>query len=141
MAKDVDANHDGVITAEEAKAANFGGFFRALDVNGDGKLTPEDLDLMKANMAKGENVLVAVKAGGHGALGAEKVAWKQTGGLPYVPSPLFYHGRVYLVSDGGMVSSFDARTGNPFYQQERLEAAGSYYASPWRRTDGSICIA
>jgi len=130
LAKNVDANHDDVITAEEAKAANFGGFFRALDANGDGKLTPEDLDLMRAGMAKGENVMVAVKAGGHGELGAEKVAWKQTSGLPYVASPLFYHGRVYLVRDGGMVSCFNAKTGAPFYQKERLDAAGSYYASP-----------
>jgi outer membrane protein assembly factor BamB len=130
FAKNVDANHDGVITAEEAKAANLGGFFRALDANGDGKVTAEDFDLMRANMAKGENVMVAVKAGGHGELGGEKVAWKQTSGLPYVPSPLFYHGRVYLVRDGGMVSCFNAKTGAPIYQKERLDAAGSYYASP-----------
>ncbi len=130
LAKDVDANHDGVITADEASAAHFGGFFRALDANGDGKLTREDLDLMKANMAKGENVMVAVKPGGHGELSAEKVAWTQTTGLPYVASPLYYHGRIYLVRDGGMVSSFDAKTGLPFYQKERLDAPGSYYASP-----------
>jgi outer membrane protein assembly factor BamB len=100
------------------------------DVNGDGKITPEDIDLMKAQMAKGENVLVALKPGGHGKLSAEQLAWKQTSGLPYVPSPLCYRGRVYLVRDGGMVSSFDAKTGNPYYQKERLEAEGSYYASP-----------
>jgi outer membrane protein assembly factor BamB len=29
-----------------------------------------------------------------------------------------------------MVSSFDAKTGNPYYQKERLDAGGSYYASP-----------
>ena len=29
-----------------------------------------------------------------------------------------------------MVSCFDAKTGNPFYLQERLEAIGNYYASP-----------
>ena len=85
---------------------------------------------MKAQMAKGENVMVAVKAGGHGELGTNEVAWKQTIGLPYVPSPLFYHGRVYLVRDGGMVSCFDAKTGTSYYQKERLDAAGSYYASP-----------
>lgn len=130
IAKMADANHDGVITAEEAKAAGFGGFFRGLDLNGDGKLTAEDMDLMKAQMAKGENVLVAVKAGGHGELDGDNLAWKQTSGLPYVASPLFYRGRVYLVRDGGMVSSFDGKTGAPYYQKERLEAIGSYYASP-----------
>jgi outer membrane protein assembly factor BamB len=105
-------------------------FLRGLDYNHDGKLTAEDLDAMKANMAKGENVLIAVKPGGKGELTQSQVAWKQTRGLPYVPSPLYYNERVYLVRDGGIVSSFNARTGQPYYQQERIEAIGSYYASP-----------
>jgi outer membrane protein assembly factor BamB len=130
LAKAADKNHDGVITLEEAKAAGFGSFFKSMDVNGDGKITAEDLDLMKAHLALGENVLVAVKPGGHGKLSADNVAWKQTSGLPYVSSPLFYRGRVYLVRDGGMVSSFDAKTGAPYYQKERLDADGNYYASP-----------
>jgi outer membrane protein assembly factor BamB len=130
LAKEADKNHDGVITEEEAKAAGFGGFFRAFDVNGDGKITAEDMELMKAQMAKGQNLLIAVRPGGHGELNAEQVAWKETSGLPYVPSPLFYRGRVYLVRDGGMVSCFDAKTGNPYYQKERLDAEGNYYASP-----------
>lgn len=125
-----DRNHDGAITPDEAKGSWLASFFKAFDVNGDGKITSEDVDLMKARMAKGDNVMVAVKPGGHGDLTAEKVAWKQTNGLPYVASPLFYRGRVYLVRDGGMVSSFDAATGSPYYQKERLDAIGSYYASP-----------
>lgn len=125
-----DKNHDGVITQDEATAAGWGSFFRGLDINGDGKITREDLDLMKAQMSKGENVLVAVKPGGSGELAERQVAWKQTTGLPYVASPLYYRGRVYLVKDGGMVSSFDAKTGKAFYEKERLDAPGSYYASP-----------
>jgi outer membrane protein assembly factor BamB len=57
-----------------------------------------------------------------------------------VPSPLFYQGRLYLIRDGGMISSFDARTGKAFYLQERLEALGSYYASPVA-ADGRIYLA
>ena len=130
LAKMADTDHDGKITAEEAKAAGFGGFFKSMDVNGDGVITAEDIDLMKAQMAKGENVMVALKPGGRGELSETQVAWKQTVGLPYVPSPLYYRGRVYLVRDGGMASSFDAKTGKPYYEKERLDAAGSYYASP-----------
>jgi len=130
LAAKADVNHDGIITLEEAKAAGWGGYFKSFDANGDGKVTAEDLDLMKSRMAKGDNVLVAVKPGGKGELTKEAVAWKQTGGLPYVPSPLYYRGRVYLVRDGGMVSCFDAKTGAPFYEKERLDAVGNYYASP-----------
>jgi outer membrane protein assembly factor BamB len=91
-------------------------------------------------MAKGKNVLVAVKPGGKGELTESQVAWKQTRGLPYVPSPLYYRGRVYLIRDGGLMSSFDARTGQPHFQQERIDAIGSYYASPVA-ADGHIYVA
>jgi outer membrane protein assembly factor BamB len=45
-----------------------------------------------------------------------------------------------MVQDGGMVSSLDAKTGKPFYLQERLEAIGSYYASPVA-ADGRVYLA
>jgi outer membrane protein assembly factor BamB len=140
LASQADKNGDGVITFEEAKAAGMESFFKALDFNGDGKITADDIDSMNAMMAKGENVLVAVKPGGHGTLSEQQVVWKQTRGLPYVPSPLHYDGRVYLVRDGGMVSSFDAKTGQPYYQQERVDALGNYYASPVA-ADGRIYVA
>ena len=130
MAKPGDKDNDGALSFEESKAIGLDSFFKGMDINKDGKLTPEDFEIMLANMAKGENVLVAVKPGGKGTLGESQVAWKQTRGLPYVPSPLFYRDRVYLVRDGGIVSSFDAESGKPFYQQERIDAIGSYYASP-----------
>jgi outer membrane protein assembly factor BamB len=91
-------------------------------------------------MASGENVLVAVRPGGKGELGESQILWKQTRGLPYVPSPLHYRGHVYLVKDGGMVSCFDAKTGAVAYQQERLNALGNYYASPVA-ADGRIIVA
>ena len=39
-----------------------------------------------------------------------------------------------------MASSFDAKTGQPHYTQERLQAQGSYYASPVA-ADGRIYAA
>ena len=129
-AEKYDKNRDGKITLEEAKGTDLESFFRAQDLNHDGVLTREDIEGLRAMMAKGENVLLAIKPGGKGELSEDAVALKQTRGLPYVPSPLLYRGRVYLVKDGGMASSFDARTGKIFYQQERLNAASSFYASP-----------
>jgi len=98
------------------------------------------VDGMRSMMARGENVLVAVRPGGRGELGTNEIAWKQTRGLPYVPSPLYYKGHVYLVKDGGMVSCYDAKTGRPLYQQERLNALGNYYASPVA-ADGRVMVA
>jgi outer membrane protein assembly factor BamB len=130
MAATFDKNKDGAITRDEVKGTPLEPFFRAQDLNGDGKITEEDIAGMKAMTSKGENVMVAVRPGGKGELGSEHVAWKQTRGLPYVPSPLYYRGHVYLVKDGGIVSCYEAQTGKPAYQQERLNALGNYYASP-----------
>jgi outer membrane protein assembly factor BamB len=140
MAAAFDKNKDGAITADEVKGTPMETFFRAQDVNGDGKLTADDLETMKAMMSKGENLLVGIRPGGKGEVNESSITWKQTRGLPYVPSPLYYRGRVYLVKDGGMVSSFNAKTGEPDYQQERLNALGNYYASPVA-ADGKIIVA
>ncbi len=140
MAEKYDKNRDGSITPDEVKGTDLESFFRAQDLNHDGKLTKEDNDQMLAFMAKGENVAVAVKPGGRGELAESHVAWKFTRGLPYVPSPLYYQGRVYLVKDGGMVTSLNAKNGQAFYTQERLNALGSYYASPVA-ADGHIYVA
>ena len=75
-----------------------------------GKITKADWDLLQARNAKGENVLVAVKPGERGDPSQARPAWKFSRGLPYVASPLFYDGRLYLIRDGGLLSSFEART-------------------------------
>lgn len=135
----LDKNHDGKISLEEFDSGPV--WFKTQDVDKDGFITQQDWDLIGGLMKRGENVLLAVKPGGTGDLTATHVVWKATRGLPYVPSPLYYDGRVYLIRDGGMMSSFDAKTGQPFYQQERVQdALGSYYASPVA-ADGRIYVA
>jgi outer membrane protein assembly factor BamB len=134
-----DKNKDGVVTLDEFDEASRD-FYRGFDVNRDGKIDKTDWDQIMASLAKGENVLVAVKPGGRGNISQTHVAWKATRGLPYVASPLFYDGRIYLIKNGGMISSFEAKSGKPFYIQERLEAAGNYYSSPVA-ADGRIYIA
>lgn len=140
LAAAADANKDGTITLEESKAAGADAWFKAMDTNADGVQTAEDIELMQAAIARGQNVLLAVKAGGKGELTEKHVAWKQVRGLPYVPSPLYYKGRVYLIKDGGLFSSFDAKTGEVHFQQERLGTRGAYYASPVA-ANGTIYVA
>lgn len=135
-----DKNHDGEITFDEFDPEDRD-FARGMDRNHDGKITKADWDILQAHMAKSENVLVAVSPGGRGDITQTHVVWKATRGLPYVPSPLFYEDRLYLIKDGGMLSCFDVKTGKPCYMQERLEGAGgAYYASPVA-ADGRIYLA
>ncbi len=134
-----DKNGDGVVEAEEI-AVDRRDYWRGIDANRDGRYTAEDWEIRKGRNARAANLLIAVKPGGTGDISGSHVAWQYRPGLPYVPSPLVYGGRLYFVRDGGLMSSLDAQTGEAFYAQERLGAAGSYYASPVA-ADGRIYVA
>ena len=137
VAEKQDKNRDGHISVEEF--AEGPAWFKAQDIDGNGKLEKADWDAIGNLMKRGENVLLAIQPDGRGDITSTHVKWKQDRGLPYVASPLYYRGRVYLVKDGGMMSSFEASTGRAIYQQERLNALGSYYASPVA-ADGRIYV-
>lgn len=54
--------------------------------------------------------------------GTGAVAWSFTRDTPYVPSPVIVDGIVYfLKTNSGILSAFDARTGTPHYQNQRLD--------------------
>jgi outer membrane protein assembly factor BamB len=75
--------------------------------------------------------LMAIKLGKQGDLtGTDAVLWTQTKGLSYTASPVFHEGKFYAVTDNGLISCFDAKTGNPYYQQQRLPKAYNLKASP-----------
>lgn len=137
--KQMDQNGDGRVLLSEFDRAR-ADFLRGIDFNRDDEVTDEDLAVMREAAKRAENVLLAVEPGGTGDIGSTHVKWRYKRGLPYVPSPLYLDGRVYFVKDGGMVSSLDAASGEPYYAQERIGAMGSYYASPVA-ADGRIYLA
>ena len=59
------------------------------------------------------------------------IKWSLDADTPYVPSPLLYDGVIYLLkSNSGILSAFDAKTGKPHYQLQRLEGVPNVFASP-----------
>ena len=50
--------------------------------------------------------------------------------MPYVPSAILVNGQYFMVKDGGLCTSYDAKTGKEIYVQKRAVANGRYYASP-----------
>ena len=80
------------------------------------------------------NSLKAVRlAEAKGAVtGAPAIAWTLDRDTPYVPSPLLYDGTLYFMkSNNALISAFDAKTGKPYYQAQRIEALpGNVFASP-----------
>jgi len=72
-------------------------------------------------------VLLAVRPDGQGDVTETHVAWNLKRGVPLTPSPLLVGEELYIVSDNGIASCLDAKTGKQHWQ-ERL--GGSYSASP-----------
>ena len=70
---------------------------------------------------------LAVKLGGRGDVTESHLAWRIIKGAPHTPSMLAVGDELYMVSDGGIGSCVDARTGKVHWQ-ERL--GGSYSSSP-----------
>ena len=63
--------------------------------------------------------------------GTDAVLWSVDRDTPYVPSPLLDDGLLYLLkSNSGVLTAFDARTGQPRYGPERLRGIRNVYASP-----------
>ena len=57
------------------------------------------------------------------------MAWEHTVGVPECPSPLYHDGRLYLVKNGGIVTSLDGHSGEAI-ETGRVPGTGNYYASP-----------
>ena len=76
--------------------------------------------------------LLAIKLGGEGDISnnPDYIKWTNQRGNSYTPSPVVADGILYLVTDNGMISAFDALTGEVHYQQQRLPELQSYKASP-----------
>ncbi len=71
--------------------------------------------------------LMAVKLGGQGDVTDSHVVWRIKRGAPSTPSPLLVGGELYFVSDDGIASCVNAKSGERHWM-ERLN--GNYSASP-----------
>jgi len=67
--------------------------------------------------------LLAIRLGKSGDLtdSSEAIAWRHSKSTPYVPSPLLYGDRLYFFAGNtGTLSCFDAKTGKPHFEAERI---------------------
>jgi outer membrane protein assembly factor BamB len=98
-------------------------------------------------MRFGGGGLYAIKAGATGDISLKGnatsnagVAWSTKTGTS-APSPLAYQGYLYVLSQqGGMMTCYDAKTGEAKYSRERIPQAKSFWASPWAANGNIFCL-
>ncbi|MFN0054461.1 MAG: PQQ-binding-like beta-propeller repeat protein [Planctomycetales bacterium] len=96
----------------------------------------------------GNSPLFAVKASATGDITLKEgetsnagVAWSRTKAGPSMASPLLYEGRLYILEQrGGMVSCYDAKTGEPAYYRKRIPDAQGFTSSPWASHGKVFCL-
>jgi outer membrane protein assembly factor BamB len=73
---------------------------------------------------------IAVRAGGKGDVTQTNVLWSSQS-ASYVPSPVVYHGHLYVVSDQGSALCLEANTGKLVYKERLPGVSGGkpFYAS------------
>jgi len=130
-----DKNHDGKLSPDEyghdPDLIGLGQFAG----NKDGIVTKETWDeRQRLTLAHASLVAIRIENGPDTPAEAPMRArqlWKyQKSFIGVVPSPLVYDGALYLVKNGGLLTSFDAETGKVVKAGRIAGALGGYSASP-----------
>ncbi len=136
-----DKDHDGKLTPEEFPDPAFREAVLTIDRvfgNGDGAIDQKEWD-GGLKLGQGTKALVAVEYGGTGDVTQSHVRWRATKGLPDVASPLLYRDLLYLVKNGGVLTSLDPDRGTVIKEGRLKEAVDKYFASPVA-ADGKIFL-
>jgi outer membrane protein assembly factor BamB len=89
----------------------------------------DDFARFLRSMSSIEPRAISVRYGGSGDVSESHVVWSELKGLPQIASELLNRNRLYFVKNDGFVTCREPATGKLIFQ-ERLGAAGGYYASP-----------
>lgn len=138
-AEQFDENQDGQIRRDELIPGPVLTRFFRIDIDQDGGLDQLEWEKHADVFQRAQNSVMAVKLGGRGDLSSSNVLWTYQKGVPYVSSPLYHDGVLFLVKDGGILTTLNAETGEVM-KQGRLKGRGSYYASPYF-ADGKVYLA
>jgi outer membrane protein assembly factor BamB len=137
--KKYDKNHDGKLTPDEygddAYLKGVGLFVG----NQDGIVTKEKYDF-RQNMSVAPSSMLAVQLGADTADIPREVWRYEKSFIAVVPSPLHYEGVLYVLKNGGLLTSFDPNTGKVEKANRVVGALGNYSASPVA-AEGKIFIA
>ncbi len=125
-----DADRNKRISKAECESdARVKSSFDFVDLDSDGNLDENEWNYYQAAMAS-VNGILAIQPGGSGDMSKTNIRWQYHRAVPQLPSPLLYQGVLYMVNDGGIVTSFRPATGEVIAQGRLKGAIDKYYASP-----------
>jgi outer membrane protein assembly factor BamB len=134
-----DKDNDGALSRDEAPTQHSRSIFVYLDLNGDGKLDAVEWASYARTM-RSENAMLAIRLGGQGDVSATALRWRYQRSIPQLPSPLLYRGVLYMINEGGILTTLDPQSGKVHKQSRLRGAADQYYASPVAG-DGKVYVA
>jgi outer membrane protein assembly factor BamB len=74
---------------------------------------------------------MAIKLGGKGDISeTSNIVWRYEKGTAYVPSSILYGDYIYLMTDRGILTCLDAKTGKLIYEGGRIPVPATFTASP-----------
>jgi hypothetical protein len=126
-----DKDGDGKLgQAELAPLPDYADHFGWLDADSDGFVVRAEWEARRRESVS-ESGLVAIAAGGRGDRSDSQLLWryKRTYANYSTPSPIVYNNVLFIVRDGGIMTSLNPATGDA-YKVGRLGALGEYFASP-----------
>jgi len=134
-----DKNHDGKLTPDEygddAYLKGVGLFVG----NTDGVVTKEEYDF-RQSMAVAPSSLLAIQLASEPSAIPREVWRYEKSFIGVVPSPLYYEGILYVLKNGGLLTSFNPKTGDVVKASRIAGAIGGYASSPVA-AEGKIIIA
>ena len=129
MRPTADADKNGVLSRAEFPKYSAPFWFDATDLDVNGSLSKDEWEYYRAAL-ESENGMLAIRLGGKGDMTATALRWKYQRSIPQLPSPLVYQNVLYMVNDGGIVTTLNPETGALIKQGRLTGALGAYFASP-----------
>jgi outer membrane protein assembly factor BamB len=86
--------------------------------------------IVTGGYAPGTRPTFAIPLGARGTVTDDTLAWHIDRGSPYTSTPVVVGGLLYMVTDAGILSAYDAATGERIYQQRLGRGGSGFSASP-----------
>lgn len=124
-----DADKNGTLSKAEFPKGPPAGWFAVADLDTNGVIAKSEWEYIRAALDS-ENGMLAIRLGGSGDMTDKAVQWKYQRAVPQLPSPIVFQNVLYMVNDGGIVTTLNPETGELIKQGRLTGALGAYYSSP-----------